>query len=350
MVAKKILKTIGKGLSFLGIFLVFLILTLYLTVQLFVNGPSSSARELFVTTILETGQLKFLASLVLNENEINEIVSKNSLKDLNSEVDTDLIDIPVGNFEQDKELIEVHDIVGNNFAGKMMVINDPSKVSIATTYPWGEYGEELDKLVKKNNAIAGINGGLYQSDANKGGRPLGVTVSHGEIQDISLGYKGLYLIGFDTDNILRIINIDGKNKSQVEKIVKEEHIRDAIAFQEEASDKNNHFVKLIVNGEKREMNGLGSGANPRTAIGQRKDGSVLFLVTDGRGKNGHLGATASDLIEIMESWGAINAANLDGGSSSTMYYKDSYLMTSVTFYYSNSSWRLPTAFVVKEGN
>lgn len=349
MAAKKVLKTIGKVFSFIGIFLVILVITLYLTVQLFVNGPSSSARELFVTTILETGQLKFLASLVLNEQEINDIVSKNSLKDLDSEVDTDLIDIPVSSFEN-KELVEIHDIVGNNFAGKMMIVNDPSKISLATTYPWGEYGEELDKLVTKNKAIAGVNGGLYKSDANKGGRPLGVTVSNGEIQDISLGYTGLYLIGFDTDNILRIISLEGKNKAQVEQIVKDEHIRDAIAFQEEASDKNNHFVKLIVNGEKRELNGLGSGANPRTAIGQRKDGSVLFLVTDGRGKNGHLGATASDLIEIMEEWGAVNAANLDGGSSSTMYYKDRYLMSSVTFYYSNSSWRLPTAFIVKEEN
>ena len=38
-----------------------------------------------------------------------------------------------------------------------------------------------------------------------------------------------------------------------------------------------HFVKLIINGEKRELNGMGSGANPRTAIGQREDGSVLFF-------------------------------------------------------------------------
>ncbi len=345
--AKKFFKTIGKIFSFIGVFLIVVLLTLYLTVVLFVHGPSTNAKDLFVTTILETGQLKFLASLVLNKEEINAIVSKNSLKDLDSEVDTDLIDVAAGSFEQD--LVEVHEIVGNNFAGKMMIVNDPSKVSIATTYPWGEYGKELDKLVTENHAIAGINGGLYQSDANKGGRPLGVTVSNGEIQDISLGYTGLYLIGFDTDNILRIISLDGKNKSDVEKLIKEEHIRDAIAFQEEASDKNNHFVKLIVNGEKRELNGLGSGANPRTAIGQRKDGAVLFLVTDGRGKNGHLGATASDLIEIMEKYGAVNAANLDGGSSSTMYYKDEYLMTSVTFYYSNSSWRLPTAFIVKDG-
>ena len=52
--------------------------------------------------------------------------------------------------------------------------------------------------------------------------------------------------------------------------------------------------------------------------------------------------------QIMSEYGAVNAANIDGGSSSTMYYNGKYLMTSVTFYYSNSSWRLPTAFVVKE--
>ena len=131
-------------------------------------------------------------------------------------------------------------------------------------------------------------------------------------------------------------------------IVKENKIRDAVAFQEESSDANNHFVKLIINGEKRDVKGSGSGANPRTAIGQRKDGTVLLLVTDGRGANGHLGATASDLIEVMEEFGAVNAANLDGGSSSSMYYNGKYEMTSVTLYYSNSSWRLPTGFVVSK--
>jgi exopolysaccharide biosynthesis protein len=72
-----------------------------------------------------------------------------------------------------------------------------------------------------------------------------------------------------------------------------------------------------------------------------------MLVTDGRGKAGHLGASASDLIGIMTEYGAVNAANLDGGSSSCMYYDNEYLMTSVTFYYSNSSWKLPAGFVVK---
>ena len=248
---------------------------------------------------------------------------------MDAEVDTDLINTE-GNKE--KELIEIKKVSGNNFEGTMMIVNDPSKISLATTYPWSEYGKELGVLVDDAGAIAGVNGGIYYSSGNKGGRPYGVTVSNGEVQDISLGLSGLYLIGFDENNLLRIINLEGMNKAAVEKMLKEEKIRDAISFQEEASDKNNHFVKLIINGEKRELNGMGSGANPRTAIGQRKDGSVLILVTDGRGKNGHLGATASDLIEIMAEYGAVNAANLDGGSSSSMYYNKEYLMTSVTFY------------------
>lgn len=341
----KVVKIVGKTFSFIGITLLIIVLTLILTIYFICHGPSKSAQELFVTTILETGQLKFLANVFMSDEDIQEIVNKNSLKEMDSEVDGNLINV---GGTSNKELIEIYKVSGNNYEGTMMVINDPSKISLATTYPWGEYGKELDKLVTESGAIAGINGGLYYSDANKGGRPLGVTVSNGEIQDMSLGATGLHLIGFDNENILRIIDISNMNRSEIENLIETEGIRDAVSFQEEASDANNHFVKLIINGEKRELNGMGSGANPRTAIGQREDGSVLFLVTDGRGKNGHLGATAADLIEVMSEYGAVNAANVDGGSSSTMYYNGKYLMTSVTFYYSNSSWRLPTAFVVKE--
>lgn len=342
---KKFLKILGKVFAFVGVTVGMVFVCLLLTITLICHGPSNSAKELFATTILETGQLKFLANVFLSKDEIESIVSKNSLQDMNVEIDENLIKT---NIDKTKELIEIHEVNGNNFEGKMMVINDSSKISLATTYPWGEYGKELGVLTEDAGAIAGVNGGIYYSSGNKGGRPLGVTVSNGEIQDISLGLVGLYLIGFDENNLLRIISLDGMNKAQVEELIKTEKIRDAVAFQEESSDKNNHFVKLIINGEKRELNGMGSGANPRTAIGQRKDGSVLILVTDGRGKNGHLGATASDIIDIMAEYGAVNAANLDGGSSSSLYYNHEYLMTSVTFYYANSSWRLPTAFVVKD--
>ncbi len=342
---KKTLSIIGKVFSFLGITLGMIFIALVLTITLICHGPSESAKELFATTILETGQLKFLANVFLSKDELQKIVDKNSLQEMDDEVDKNLINTE-GNKE--KELIEIHNVSGDGFEGTMMVVNDPSKISLATTYPWGEYGKELGVIVDEAGAIAGVNGGIYYSSGNKGGRPYGVTVSNGEIQDITLGWSGLYLIGFDENNLLRIISLEGMNKSAVEKMVKEEKIRDAISFQEESSDANNHFVKLIINGEKRELSGKGSGQNPRTAIGQRKDGSVLILVTDGRGKNGHLGATASDLIEIMAEYGAVNAANVDGGSSSSLYYNKKYLRTSVTFYYTNSSWRLPTAFVVKD--
>lgn len=342
---KKALSIIGKVFSFLGITLGMVFIALVLTITLICHGPSESAKELFATTILETGQLKFLANVFLSKDELQKIVDKNSLQEMDDEVDKNLINTE-GNKE--KELIEIHNVSGDGFEGTMMVVNDPSKISLATTYPWSEYGKELGVIVDEAGAIAGVNGGIYYSSGNKGGRPYGVTVSNGEIQDITLGWSGLYLIGFDENNLLRIISLEGMNKSAVEKMVKEEKIRDAISFQEESSDANNHFVKLIINGEKRELSGKGSGQNPRTAIGQRKDGSVLILVTDGRGKNGHLGATASDLIEIMAEYGAVNAANVDGGSSSSLYYNKKYLRTSVTFYYTNSSWRLPTAFVVKD--
>lgn len=341
---KKIMKIILKTLSFLGVFILMVLFTLYASLLLICYGPSKSARNIFTTTFLETGAFKFVVHLVLPSKTINEIVNSNSLKDLNKDVDSDLIDIA----SKDENDIKIEEVNGSNFHGTMMIISNPAKVKVATTYPFSEYGKTLDEIVKENDAIGGVNGGIYVSTLNKGGYPMGVVVSKGEIVWNSPNGVGYYLIGFDNNNILKILSLSGLNKEGVEKLVKDEGLRDAVTFQEEASDANNHFVKLIINGEKRESNGLGSGANPRTAIGQKADGTVLFLVTDGRGASGHLGATASDLIEVMEKYGAVNAANLDGGSSSTMYYQDKYLMTSVTLYYSNSSWRLPEAFIIEK--
>ena len=210
---KKFLKIIGKVFAFVGVTVGMVFVCLLLTITLICHGPSNSAKELFATTILETGQLKFLANVFLSKDEIEGIVSKNSLQDMNVEIDENLIKT---NIDKTKELIEIHEVNGNNFEGKMMVVNDPSKISLATTYPWGEYGKELGVLTEDAGAIAGVNGGIYYSSGNKGGRPLGVTVSNGEIQDISLGLVGLYLIGFDENNLLRIISLDGMNKAQVE--------------------------------------------------------------------------------------------------------------------------------------
>ena len=344
----KILKIVGKFFSFVGIFLLFLIVTIYGMGLIFCYGPSEHARNLFVTTFLETGQMKFVVGLLMSDEAVQEIVDSNSMESFDEEIDNSLISTEE---IEDINGIELVEINGGTFSAKMIIVNDPARVKLATIYDgsWKEYGVTLDKLVNDNDAFAGVNGGLYVSNGNKGGRPMGLVVRDGVIEHNNpSGIAGLHLVGFGEDNLLKVIDLSGKNKTEIENIIKEEKIRDAVAFQEEASDANNHFVKLIINGESRSVNGSGSGANPRTAIGQRSDGAVLLLVTDGRGANGHLGATAQDLIEVMEEYRAINAANIDGGSSSSMYYDGKYEMTSVTLYYSNSSWRLPTGFIVEK--
>lgn len=353
-------KTIGRFFALLLTFVAAIAATLLLSLNMICSSTFPSAQQMFVTTILETGQLKFLASWFLDADEIQAIVDQNSMKELNAEVDANLIQIggnsgsisvegsqqaPEAKPQQDIEIVEV---AGSTYTGTMMIVKDPSRISLATIYPWRDVGVTLDKLVNSNGAIAGINGGLYDSSNNTGGKPYGVIVSNGEIQfNEPHKWPGLVLIGFDENHILQIIDINGMKADEVETLIRERKIRDAVTFQEEASDANNHFVQLIINNEAREMHGSGSGLNPRTAIGQRADGTVLLFVTDGRGKSGHLGASSGDLIQVMQQFGAVNAANLDGGSSSCMYYDGEYLMTSVTFYYSNSSWKLPAGFIVK---
>jgi len=348
---KKLWTYIGRILLVLFTTILSVVLALVIVLATIINGPSPAARSTFVTTVLESGNLKFLASVFLSDEEIQEIVDATSMGKMDVDINDDLINTDsevAGNFDENG--IEIQEINGRGFYATMMIVKDPSKVSVGSTYPWSEYGRQLDEIVTEQNAIAGVNGGLYAADANKGGSPYGICISNGEIQlNDPSGWAGLYLIGLDTNNILRIEDIAGWSKTQLEEYVKTEGIRDAVAFQDEASDSNNHFVPLVINGEARELKGAGSGSNPRTAIGQRADGAILLLVTDGRGSAGHLGATASDLINVMLDYGAVNAANLDGGSSSCMYYNGEYLMTSVTLYYANASWRLPTAFVVKGG-
>ncbi len=347
---KKIGKAIGRFFLWLFVTIIGIVAILAVVINTICHGPSAEAKNLFVKTMLETGQMKWVVGLFMSTDEVNEIMAQNSMKEFTVKQDTGLINIGGGEEDPPFDIneIKVEKIEGDNFSATMMIVNDPSRVFVGTTYPWSKYGQELDKIVNNYGATAGINGGLYYSAANEGGRPYGPVVSQGQIQNMSnLGMAGLVLIGMSEDNKLNIIDIAGMNQAQVEEVIYAYHIRDAVTFQDEMSDSDNHFVQLIINGEKRELNGMGSGANPRTAIGQTKDGRMLLLVTTGRGANGQLGATASDLIEIMASYGAVNAANLDGGSSTSMYYNGQWLQNSVTFYYATSSWRLPDAVLVR---
>ena len=157
-------------------------------------------------------------------------------------------------------------------------------------------------------------GGFYDPDWNSNGAlPHGTVFSKGKVvSDYIDASMGGGFIGFTNEH-----------KLILGRMTKQEAIntgyRDAIEF----------GPYLIVNGKRSFYKGNGGwGIAPRTAIGQRKDGIVLMLVINGRLANS-IGADMIDLTDIMERYGAYNAANLDGGSSSELVINGQIINTPV---------------------
>ena len=179
---------LGDLRSFLAVVLtvvVVFVCTLFLSMKMICGSTSPSAKRTFVTTLLETGQLKFLVSWFVPAAEVQEIVNSNSMVKLDEDVDAGLITFePFEDNEQDPEAkdLEVIELSGRTYTAKLIKVRDPSRISLATIYPWRDTGVTLEELAKQSGAIAAINGGIYDSTNNSGGRPYGVIVSNGEIQ------------------------------------------------------------------------------------------------------------------------------------------------------------------------
>ena len=99
---------------------------------------------------------------------------------------------------------------------------------------------------------------------------------------------------------------------------------------------------LVANGQAMSDESLMSGLNPRTAIGQRSDGAILLMVVDGR-RATSLGASFKDEAEQMLAFGAVNATNLDGGSSSLMWMNGEYMNNKAAVI---GVREIPTSFLV----
>ncbi len=288
------LRILGRVLLTVAVFAVITFAGAYATLWTICRGPSPAASDLFVSTILETGQMKFLASWFFTPEEILNITGRNAMTPSQETVDTGLI-APVqeeGGGEEgfDPDAVTLEEISGRSFYAKLLIVNDPSRVRLATIYPWSntersKRGKTLEQLVSGGDYLAGVNGGEYESDGNWGGRPKGVVVCGGEVQ-FNSPKRGDVLVGLSQDDILLIQDVGGMSAGEVESLVERERIRDAVSFKDIDDGDDNHFTKLIVNGKAREITGTGSGANPRTVIGQRADGAILLLVTDGRGAAG----------------------------------------------------------------
>ena len=344
------LRNFGRGLAKVGITLLTMVLllavTLYGVMYVLAKGPSTTARDLFVRSVRETSAVGFLANLYLSEADITEIIQGKDVAEY-IETDTSLIQIPQpeqdkneaqgpvadqwGLVDEDGDGIIIEDVKGQGYSGKMMIVLDPSRVIMGSVpSSFGYRGYTVAEMVNYYDAVAGINaGGFYDPNGSGNGSiPDTMVVFDGQIYYAESGVSAGF-VGFDENYIMHV------GKPSVKDIV-DKKIQYGVCF----------GPVLVSNGQVHNPEQLVSGVNPRTAIGQRSDGAVLLLVVDGR-QVSSLGATYMDLAEIFLSYGAVNACNLDGGSSSVMWFEGDYINSPSTFV---GIRPVPTTFLVlKQG-
>ena len=290
-------------------------------------GPWDGFRTYFITSSQTTINHKYLSELFYPKAVIDDVMSKNTVIDLDTQTDTNSI-----NTSTNKNEIKLTNISKGNYKAWMLEISDPSSVILGVSEYFGVKGQKLPYLMQNYpSAVAGINAGGF-GDANgfgNGGIPMGLVISEGEI--LHQPNKSSYnIVGFNEDNVLVLGNFRKGELSELK-------LRDAVEF----------TPFLIINGEPAKMEGNGGwGTAPRTAIGQRRDGTVVFVVVDGRSISS-AGVSIRTLQEIMIEQECYNAANLDGGSSTVLQY-DGEIVNNPSGSDADGMRFLPNAFLVVE--
>ena len=319
---------LGKLLLFLVETALLLVIALYGVMFVLAKGPSPTARDLFVMSVRETSAVGWLANIYFTDEEIAKIENRVEVEDY-IETDTSLIQIPKeteapegettpedqgpkaddwGLVDEDGDGIIVEEVKGEGYSGYMMVVLDPSRVIVGSVPgSYGARGYTVEQMVQQFDAVAGTNaGGFYDPDGTGNGSiPDTMVVFEGKVYYAGSGTRKGF-VGMDSNHILHVAH------KITEAEIKEKDIQYGVCF----------GPVLIANGEPCDINI--SGVNPRTAIGQRSDGAILMLVIDGR-QVISMGATMQDLVDIMMDYGAVNACNLDGGSSTLMWYDGGYV-------------------------
>ena len=258
-------------------------------------------KELWVVTAMSTMNHQYLATWFLSDEEIQEIMKKLEVQN-NEDSNSNEIKIEIPS-ENKKEEIKVDKITGRNYVGYVMTIPDASKVNLVDGRK-SNRGTKLSEIVKNNKAIAGINAGGFADD---GGVGSGNVLCDATIINKKLLYGNktskYSLIGLSSDKKLVL----GKYTYQQ---AMNAGIESAVEF----------GPYLIVNGKNQITNASSGGIHPRMGIGQKKDGTFIFVVVDGRQPGYSIGTNLLEMQNIFNRYDAYNAANLDGGSSATMYY------------------------------
>lgn len=309
----------------------FMIISFFLMIiggaWLFLTPSGTNVRFLLADTLITT-QHRHWAKYIIGEAELKKRVQAytEDFDKMGQEKDNHEIKTPA---DFNKDLIEIKPVSGSGFSGYLMIVNDPKKVRIGVTSNMGR-GEKVSSMVKRLGAVAGVNAGGFADPNWKGNgfQPIGLVIADGKIY-----YDG----GISRKKKTQIVGIDNNGKmvagNYTMQQLKDMGVKEAVTFQ----------PRIIVNGKGLVRNAKdGWGIAPRTVMGQREDGAILFLVIDGR-QTHSIGANLYDCQQILLENGAVIAANLDGGSS-TVLVKDNQIINSPAS--KHGERYLPTAFLV----
>ena len=292
------------------VFILYQIIFIGITAPLLVfYGPFKNVKKTLVGTAMYTFKHQYIATLFLNEKDINKVLNKDNSGSMVKNIEQNFQDIKIENMG-DNSIVR-YNIHQDRFDGYLLEIKNPKKVKVACTKNIGIQGQRVSEMAEGNKAAAAINGGGFY-DQNTSGKewvgtgayPEGIVISKGEVvwKNVKEDEK-VDVMAFNEKGEL----IVGKKSL---KQLKELNVKEALSFNK----------TLIMNGQPLVEDYGEQGLQPRTAIGQKKDGTVVFLVIDGR-KLFKEGADLKDVQDILLKQGVWNAGSLDGGSSSTMYYK-----------------------------
>jgi exopolysaccharide biosynthesis protein len=296
--------------------LLFIIFELIFTVStgpyMVYYGPFENVKTTVVGAAMTTSTLQWMAKSFLSDEKIQQIIKDQSAETIvQNNVDDKNFGVKVKNINDNS--IERYDIKGRKFKGHILVISDPTRIKVGYSNNLGKEGQLTSEIAKDNNAIAAVNGGGFTDGesgphwSGKGANPIGAIMSNGKI---------VYSNIKSEDKEREVVALTKSGKLLVGNHSIKEMMRDSV------TEAVSFGPALIVNGKKTINNGDGGwGIAPRTSIAQRKDGAIILLVIDGR-QISSIGATLREVQDILYEYGAYNASNLDGGSSSTLYYND----------------------------
>ena len=301
-----------------------LVVGVYLTLLSIARGPSETVRNMLVLSARQASATKWMPQLFLDEETINEIYEN-----------SDKITVDVMSAEEyaekNKADNETQGVVvedewdgasdgmvlkienGSTYKAYVLLVKDPSRVFVGTSsdnYDNATIGMDIFNVVERYDAIAGINGGefLDKGGVGTGAKPMGLTYSCGTcVWNEALRRT---FIGFDSND--RLVVSESMSYAQANAL----GIRDAVSFQT-----GNVLIDSVDGNISFHYEDSNTGTAQRTAIGQREDGTVIMIVTDGRTASS-IGATHNDMINLMIKYGAVNAAMLDGGSSAMLYFEN----------------------------